>query len=189
MEAIERELAAATKLKARKNEDRQDYLTRLMKAVSRLDNDPWGDLTTAAQDWTNEAAKSYNEGTPIVDFGASGGEVEVPKEEAPEEVQNAPEEPSEADEVQGVSPSESPTEEMEEPSKPVRGRAGATRKSACHMIKTWVVKDPKITVKDIAAKLRSKGLKVSDVTIASLRSSVRDTLRVMRELDMIDVKL
>lgn len=188
MEAIEKELTAAAKLKSRKNEERQDFLVRLMKAVSRLDDAPWNELSSEAQDWTNEAAKSFNEDKAIAEFSPAPGEAEeeVPEEAEVEETSLAPEAPAEEVETKEE---EVPEAEEEPESRPVRGRAGATRKSACHLIKTMVVKDPNITVKDIASKLKAKSLKVSDVTIASLRSSVRDTLRVMRELNMIDVKL
>jgi hypothetical protein len=186
---IEKELLSAAKLKLKKGEDRQSFLVRLMKTISKLDNDPWAELSTESQDWTNNAALAFNEGRALQDF----------VEEEGDEVEDLPEQEvslvpgGERGEVfEEIQPQDEvgPIEDNEEaPSAPVRGRAGSKRNSACHMIKTWVVKNPKISVKDIAAKLRSKDMKVSDVTIASLRSSVRDTLRVMRDLNMIDVKL
>jgi hypothetical protein len=53
--------------------------------------------------------------------------------------------------------------------------------SACHKIKRMVVKKPYITVDEITSALKVEGLKVTPVTIATLRSSVRDTLRVLNE--------
>ena len=52
------------------------------------------------------------------------------------------------------------------------------------MIKKIVVKNPTITVTDLSEKLKADGLKVSDVTIATLRSDLRDTLRVLNELKL-----
>jgi hypothetical protein len=52
-----------------------------------------------------------------------------------------------------------------------------------------VVKNPKISVEDLAAKLKGMDLKVSDVTIATIRSDTRDTLRVTNGAGLTSVEL
>jgi hypothetical protein len=74
-------------------------------------------------------------------------------------------------------------EEQEE--KPARKKEYAPRKvSACHMVKKIVVKNPTISISDLSEQLKGDGLKISDVTIATLRSDVRDTLRILNELEL-----
>lgn len=181
--AIEKELVEATSLSSKKNEDRQKYLARLMKAASKLDDDEWADLSTEAQKWNNDAATDFKSGNAIEDFP----DLETEEETDQSEVEIAPEEAADEE-----SPPLQPEKDEEQP----KGRAGksgrpvaAKKTSACHAIKTLVVKKPDISVKELSEKLKQKGLKVSDVTIATLRSDTRDTLRVLNESGAGDFKL
>lgn len=151
---IEQELVTATNFKLKKDEARQSHLKRLMKAVSKLDDDSWAELSGEAQDWNNDAAESVKTGSSIADFPDL--DVDVLEEE----------------------PEEAPPPKTERPTRVTK------RTSACHVIKTMVVKKPSISVQDLSEKLKSKNLKVSDVTIATIRSDTRDTLRVLNELDL-----
>lgn len=156
MSAIEKELLGATKLKAKKGEDRQVYLKRLMKAVYALKDPEWEALSTEAQDWQNGAAEQNKAGATIPDFPDLEVVDETDEEEAP------PPKP--------------------EKKAPAKAASPQRKASACHTIKTLVVKNPKISVADLEAQLKDLDLKVSNVTIATLRSDMRDTLRVMNEV-------
>lgn len=163
---IETEILAVVKVKEKKGEDRQSYLDRLMRAVTKLPDDVWEGLSTDAQNWTNGAVESVKAKTDIEDFEVAPVDEETVAEEQPEQ------------------------EEVVE--KPVKKRAASngTRKvSACHTIKKFVVKKPGITVAELSEKLKDAGFKVSDVTIATLRSDLRDTLRVLNELKITNVEL
>lgn len=157
---IEKELLAATGLKTKKTEVRQAYLKRVMLATAKLENDPWENLTTPAQEWTNGGAEAYRAGDEVEDFPDYSEPDNNPPmdEEAEEEVVEA-----------------KPKKKEKEPVQQVR------KISACHTIKKIVVNDPSISVADLAAKVKESGLKVSDVTVATLRSDTRDTLRVLNE--------
>lgn len=147
---IEKELLAATKMKSKKDEDRQSYLVRLMRSGAKLADADWEALSSEAQDWNNGAAESHKGGRKIDDFP------DLPEvDEEPEEIVE----------------------------KPKAERVGR-KSSACHVIKTMVVRKPSISVAELIEKLKGKSLKISDVTVATIRSDTRDTLRVLNELEL-----
>jgi hypothetical protein len=166
---IESEILELVKVRTHRGDTRQDYLDRLMRAATKLSDDDWDKLSTAAHDWTNAAVESVKAKTDIADFSDTAAEevVEETVEEAVEEQEAAP-----ARRTRGPSKSN-----------------GTRKQSACHKIKTFVVKNPKITVEELSNKLKDIELKVSDVTIATIRSDTRDTLRVLNDAGMISVEL
>ena len=171
MSKIEAELVEVTALKVKRKEERQDYLVRLMKAVSKLPDPEWEGLTKPAQDWNNGAAEAFKAGDALEDF-PDLDEVDEPiDEEVDEEAM--------ASIVEKKKP-----EKVEKKTQPVVNANPAKKVSACHAIKRIVVKNPKISVAELTEKLKEDGLKVSDVTVATLRSDLRDTLRVLNELNM-----
>jgi hypothetical protein len=160
--AIENELLEASNQKPiKKNEDRQKYLTRVMLKIANLEDPEWEALSKGAQDWTNNNAQAHKRKGELEDF-PDYEEVESTDEEQEEVVAK-------------------PVKEEV----PVRKKEYAPRKvSACHMVKKIVVKNPTISISDLSEKLKGDGLKISDVTIATLRSDVRDTLRILNELEL-----
>lgn len=65
-ESTHDELFAAVDIKpAGKKEDRQEYLTRLVEAVSELEGDDWDNLSEKAQEWYNAAVDAANDGQEI----------------------------------------------------------------------------------------------------------------------------
>ena len=82
MSKIEKELLAATELKAKRGEERQDLLGRIMKEVAELDDAAWDDLSQEAQDWFNDAADAKNaKAKTIPDFPDAEGDDEPEQEE------------------------------------------------------------------------------------------------------------
>lgn len=63
---IEAELLEATELSAKRGEDRQDLISRLMKAIGTLTDKAWDALSQAAQDWYNSAADAKNEKAKVL---------------------------------------------------------------------------------------------------------------------------
>lgn len=180
MSQIEEELINATGLTAREKEDRQKYLSRMMRAVTKLPDDDWADLSNDAQTWTNDAATAHKEGKSIPEFpdlddveDQEDLDDEVEQEDIDDQVEEESVDP-ETGEIEDA------PEKEEQTAKPKR--SGGKRHSACHTIKMMVIKKPSITVKELSDKLKTKDLKVSDVTIATIRSDTRDTLRVLNEV-------
>ena len=79
---IENELLEVAKLKSKNNEERQAYLSRLMRAVAKVSDGVWNELSTEAQDWNNNAAQAVQNGTDIQEFP----DMEVEDEELEKEV-------------------------------------------------------------------------------------------------------
>jgi len=171
---IEQELLKATGTKTKRNENRQAYLTRVMKAVAVLDDDVWEGLATEAQEWNNGAAEAHKAGDAIADFPDYEELDDNPRPDR-NAISDAEEEEEEAVPVKA--------EAKKAPGRPVGG-GGSRKTSACHTIKKIVAKKPTISVSELSEKLKADGLKVSDVTIATLRSDFRDSLRVLNELGM-----
>lgn len=178
---IEMELLVASSLKLKKDEDRQDYLTRLMKAVSKLKDPEWELLSKEAKDWNNDAAEAYKGGVALAEFPDLEEESSA-DDPIDEEVDEEDEAPPVKQAVKKPEKEAKPAKEKEA-SKP-QVSAAPRKVSACHTIKKMVVKKPSITVAELSEKLKAEGLKVSDVTIATLRSDLRDTLRVLNELNI-----
>lgn len=164
MSEIEKELLAVSKIKKKvPGEDHQKYLTRLMKAVSKIKDDDWEQLSEEAQNWNNAAAEAHKGGHKLENF---------PDYEGPE-----------------IEPDEEIKETEEEEAPPPRNPPKTRKASACHTIKTLVAKKPSMSVEEISEKLKSTGMKVTNVTISTLRSDTRDTLRVLNELGIGEFKL
>jgi hypothetical protein len=167
MSKIESELLEVVNLPEKKNEKRQDFLARLARAVAKVEDPVWEQLSMDAKDWNNAAATRLKSGGTIVEFSDFD-------ENADDHVQEEPaSKPKAAKQVK--------------PDPKIVGRPRKT--SACHSIKKLVVAKPSITVAELSEKLKSDGLKVSDVTIATLRSDLRDTLRVLNEVGMGEFQL
>ena len=66
--AIEQELMDASKFKSKNYPDRQDELAALIRAVERLPDAKFDELSDAAVDWYNKAATAMNEHDEIPDF-------------------------------------------------------------------------------------------------------------------------
>lgn len=189
---IENELVEAGAIKPlKKNEDRQVYLARLTLAITKLPDPDWEALTQEAKDWTNSAAEvckanksadlkpADDDYDQVADFPDYAEEDDNPPMD--EEV----DEEEEAPKPVAAKPKAKVKEKEEKEPKPKSTHPPGTRRvSACHTIKKMVAKNPTISISDLSEKLREGGLKVSDVTIATMRSDVRDTLRVLNELKM-----
>lgn len=171
---IEQELLSASALKSKKNEDRQDYLARLCRAVAKVKDEVWEGISTAGQDWNNTAAEALTDDKEIPDFEDD----ELPVDGKTDEEVDEETEPESVVVKTKDKKAKLEKEEKSSPPPPLPGR----KVSACHTIKKMVVKKPTISVAELSEKLKAEGLKVSDVTIATLRSDLRDTLRVLNEL-------
>jgi hypothetical protein len=194
---LENELlvAAGSLFKTKKHDTRQEYLHRLCNVIAtKISDDAWGGLSQEAQDWNNDAAEALTKGEEVVDFpDFSELESEV-EEEAVEEapapkvkkrvaakakVEKAPKEEESEEEAELE-----PEVKQVKPKKTKAVVRSSRKAGACYMIKKFIVQQPNISVLDLSGKLLEDGIKVSDITIATLRSSTRETLRVLNELEL-----
>ena len=68
MSKIEAELQKALNLKTKRNEDKQDYMARLVEGVNDADDDTYNGLSKEALDWFNDACDSIEGKKDIPDF-------------------------------------------------------------------------------------------------------------------------
>jgi hypothetical protein len=133
MHKFETELRDATSIKAKKGEDRNDFLNRLVEAVGELDEADADNISDDAMTWYNSAVKALNRDKPIPEFpeakkGKGKAKAEEPEEEEEEEAaeeasEEAPDEEEEdesgeepEDEDAGEGKEEPEDEEAEEAS-------------------------------------------------------------------------
>jgi outer membrane biosynthesis protein TonB len=186
---IENELleAAGALFKTKKHETRPEYLHRLCNVIAKkISNEAWEALSQEAQDWNNDTAEALTNGKEAIDFPdlAAADPVDEEVDEEAEEVVAKPKANTKQQKEQAA-----PKEKEKVVAKPDKAKTsvapqGTRKVSACHTIKKLVVKNPKISVSELSEQLKEDGLKVSDVTIATLRSDLRDTLRVLNELEI-----
>ena len=170
---LEEELVGVSCIKPqKKTEDRQDYLIRLMKKVASIPDLEWNDLSQEAKDWNDEAAKSYNEGTDIIDFTDYDEEQEPEPE--PEEEEGEKEIVFEAKYELSDEPV---VKEPKPPKTEIRGKGG--KLTACNLVELMVIRKPWVTATEIIEELGHQGVKVTPVTVSTLRSTVRRLLRLL----------
>ncbi|TXH49518.1 MAG: hypothetical protein E6Q97_22540 [Desulfurellales bacterium] len=80
MSKIEKQLAEATEVTRKRGESDQDYMARLVKGTSELDDASWEKLSPEAQNWFNDAADNLNKKKELPDF-PDAAKAEEKKEE------------------------------------------------------------------------------------------------------------
>lgn len=87
MSKIEKEILKATGEAAQKRkEDGDAYRTRLVKAMHKLDDDEWEELSEQAQEWFNDAAEANNDKKQLPDFPGDAAGKKGKKEEKEEKI-------------------------------------------------------------------------------------------------------
>jgi hypothetical protein len=100
IKSIEEELVEATGTTKEESESRNKYLSRLLRACSKLPDEIWESLSNEAQQWVNDGIEAMTSKLDIPEFpgseaGTFGGEGEDPEEIAAE----VTDEPEEVEEV------------------------------------------------------------------------------------------
>lgn len=115
---IEQELTKTVKFKAPKGgfKDRQDELAALAKAVVKLSDDDFDELSNEAADWVNNAIKAINAKDTIKDFGDDNNDAEdeAEAEELEDEADAEDEDEAEDEEVEDEAPEDEIDHEAEE---------------------------------------------------------------------------
>lgn len=171
---LEQELCKAGKVIRRDNEDRQKFLKRLTKVISSVEPDVWEGLSEPAQIWYNESAAIIKDGGKVLpefpDFPGTGDTEEAEVEE-PEVKKPAAK--------KAVNSEKKPAVATKPEKKPTMSRT----------LRQIVVKDPSISVNDLIEKLKAKGFSATDVTVATFRSDIRETLKVLVDEGMLNIQL
>jgi hypothetical protein len=151
MHAIEKELTKKLKTKAAEDEDRQEFLARLVREVGAFGDSEWEKLSPAAQDWANDATKEFKAKKKITDFADEDEDEKPTRKAAPKE--------------------------GKESKKRDTGEGGM---SAMMFIRHYLADNPEATVDEVAKALEKSSFKVpSTVTIATMRSEFRNVCRVL----------
>jgi hypothetical protein len=125
MSDIQKELLEMSGITAKKSEDRQAFLERLVDAVQKVadkDEAKWDELSTEAQNWMNAATEETKAKEAITDYDEDEDEEPAPKKKkkkaaaAEEDEEETTEEGDEEEEEKG-------DEEDEEEEKPVSTKA------------------------------------------------------------------
>lgn len=104
MSKIQAELAKVTKLKKKDGESTQDFMKRLVRATSDLEDDAWDGLSEDTQNWFNEAADKLNSKKELPAFPDAEEEAAPAtrtrtRAAKPVEEEQAPAEPAVGDQV------------------------------------------------------------------------------------------
>ena len=189
MPDIKVELQKVTGCKPKKDELEQTYLFRLHEAVQALEEDDWKALTEPAQAWANTAAKAVTAEKAIPEFatdeegegkGEQEGEVEEKESETTErKSEKKRDRKSEKKVEKKVEKKSSPESKKDKPEskKDKPDKVVSMRR----FVKRMVVKKPSITVEAMLEKLKADGRNPSKLTVASIRASMRDAMKVLKE--------
>ena len=215
MSAIEKALLEATGAKPQKsNEDRQKYLTRLALAASKLPDDEWEELgaVEGVHAWGNAAIEADNNKEPIEDFpdAEAGDEVKDEDVEADADADDgesekeekvkkpakksaaagkAPAAKSAKKAVNGGKPAEKAAKAAK-PEKPAPKAKAVKPASMRRTLKMIVIKRPKMPVDELIEALEKKGFKSpSKLTVTSIRSDTRDTMKVLNDAGLTNIEV
>lgn len=164
MHAIEKELTKVLKIKAGSDEDRQEFLARLVKAAGTLDDEVFYEQSAAKQEWVNTAIKALKTNKDVPDFD---------EERKPRVNANAN--------------AKARTKDDDEPAsekKPAK-KEKSQGMSSVMLIRHFLADNYDASKEDIVKFLEKGGHKVlSEVAIGTVRSDFRGVVRVLREKDM-----
>jgi hypothetical protein len=155
---IEAELVKATGIKPKDGEDRQKYLVRVVEKLHTLDDDAFYALSKPTQKWANNAVEAHDADQPIADFAAPNG-----KDGKHTTTKEKP--------VTKKAPAKDKPKEKKGITTAVRGDGIKDR------IKALVWKNPSVGVDDLMEKLAKNGPTPSRLTVSSIRSEFRHSLK------------
>lgn len=178
--SVEKELRAAAKYKG-------TDLGKLIDIITELQDEQWEKVSKPSQDWYNEAviAMNYYDNDPS-SIPAFPDDVEEAETDQPEEeeskmttkAKSKSAKPAAAKTKNGAAPAKAKAAD-----KPAKAAKSDTPKATSmrRTIKQIIVKDPLITVDKLVERLEKAGHKPSKMTVAAIRASTRDTMKVMLE--------
>jgi hypothetical protein len=179
--AVEKELIKVTKVKADRFEDRQDFLAALLKAMDKLTDDEFDNLSDEAAEWhTKKAVPAMNKKKPIPDFVEAEAEAdEAPADDDAETGETEVEEAADGD-IEGTeetaeddAEAESDNEAAEAAAeKAAKAKKGNGKKPAKAAKAKPAAKEPDADAEEKPAKAKPKERKYSELTGARDRFGV-----------------
>lgn len=190
MSAVETELMTATALKAKRGEDRQGFLTRLVEAIDELKDKDFKKLSEEGQEWFKNAGEAYEAKGDIPDF-ANGEDTGTTEEE---EVEATPTKrgkgrangvAEEAAPKKGTKKAAAPKAKAEpekpkgklvQAAKPVEKQGGAYK----YFIEQFV-EDPTRSVDQLLELVGKKNMSMTKQAASTVRSHIRRAILAMQE--------
>lgn len=183
--AIEKHILEVTGLKLQGN-DRQKQLEQIAHAINSLDDEGWRKLNSRSQKWFNAASAAIDKEGEIADFPDLAAKKPAAAPEAAEDEASEPVEQKER--KMATKPKKKVAANGEARAKKKvaakttahkKAKAASSGEGAPVLIRRMVIKDPKITAKELNEKLEAKGVKVSKLTVSSIRSSTMAMLKML----------
>lgn len=188
---IEETFAEVYRIRPQKNEDRQQYLDRVVERVNETSDDDWERLTEEAQQWFNKAVKPWAARKDIPDFPDA-------EQEQEDDEENHSELPEESEDTMA---SKTKTKKRATGKKKVastKSASGAVRKkkvsgtapkvqtgvlgpSGASVIKRAMLRNMRATPEELQKALRKEGRELSPVRLALVRSDFRHSIRLLQE--------
>ena len=161
-DVIMNELCAATRTSQNEGEDRQIFLTRLIKLLIELPDSEWALLKEPAQEWTNNAIAEINKDSTITEIPGSEEPEPEPEPEPPRRPQLGRRLGSAVPPVEPQAPSTKPPE-VEKPTQPTeptqsnQETAKKSRPSVNKRIRAIMIQNPSLSFDDLLKQLREEG--------------------------------
>lgn len=203
MEEMEKEIMKTASLKKLAGENRYEQLKNLVETVDALDEDIWNGMSEEAQVWCNEATKAIKAGKPIADFGGGQVSPEAEKEEGKEKEavssaskgkdrkmrSTATAAKANGQQRKANGSAKLPPARRSTVKEKVSVRAAPRHHSAREgrgegaptIILREVIRNPKITAKEMVEKLTKRGSKVSPMTVSTILSRATSMLRMLND--------
>lgn len=190
------ELCASAALKPPKDPNDQVFLAKLWKSIDGLDDEEWKELSQGAQKWANAAAnaKKADKDFPKVP-DAPKPESAADEEAGEDESGDAPvakkatakKAAAPAAKKAAAAPAKkaaaAPAKKAAAPAAAKKAANGEKpKKSMLRAAREIICKAPHLTVEDIIGKLEGQGYEAAPVTIGTIRSDTRNTLKIAQEL-------
>jgi hypothetical protein len=176
---LEQEFLKATKVKHQDGESRDDYLDRILDEVANLDDAAWRALSKNAQDWYNIAQDACNNDQDPPDFPDAeegDGVVEETTDVAKVVELKKPTKPAPKPAPKVAKPAPKPAPKVAKPN--------GLGNSAQTLIKQTMIKKPRSTTEELAEMLTTKGVKASNLTVSTIRSDFRHSIKVLQAVGM-----
>lgn len=161
MHAFEKELAKKIKLKQDTDEERDEFLERIVKEAAALEDDDFEKLSVPLQDWINDATKAKKDKKKITDFA----------------------EEDEGDEKAARGGAKAKAKAEPKEAKKRGGSEGGM--SSMMFIRYHLVDNPAATVDEVSQALVKAGYNApSNVTISTMRSEFRSLTKILAEKNL-----
>lgn len=196
------------------SEDRQKFLERTMLAIQKLPEEKWEELAAVpgAQDWYNSATEADNDEKDLPDFpdvAAAAGD--APDDDADDAEDEAPAKPAKASKsakakangkvaakTEKAPAKAAKAAKPEKPAKPAKAAKAAPAEKPAkggkvamkYALKLLVVKNPRLTVEDLMARLEKAGYaSPSRLTVSTFRADTRGTIKALNEAGLTNIEL